>query len=199
MVLREYANGMYSSFAYYMAKSLADLPFNVVYPAIFGTITYWMVGLKDDFGAYVIFTVVIVLITNIAQSLGFLVSVALDLQKAITLFPVTAIPALLVGGLFLSVDSIPDYFIWLQYISFFFYAFMSLAINEFQDRDFHCSDGELTGGVCPVTTGKQVLENLGFDDYTIWEGIIGLLALYFIFRFLTYLALLLLLRTKSIN
>jgi len=51
--------------------------------------------------------------------------VALDLKVALGLFPVTVIPMMLVGGLFLNVDNIPYYFIWLQYISYVFYAFVA--------------------------------------------------------------------------
>jgi hypothetical protein len=41
--LREYANGMYGVTAYYLAKSTADLPFQIIYPCIVTTIIYWMV------------------------------------------------------------------------------------------------------------------------------------------------------------
>lgn len=47
---------------------------------------------------------------------------------------------MLVGGLFLIVSDIPKYFIWLQYISPFFYAFVTLVINEFEDVAFKCRD-----------------------------------------------------------
>jgi hypothetical protein len=120
------------------------------------------VGLKEEAGAFFICLAITIIIANIAQSLGLLVSVGTDLayapthikhttiefpvtdyrslgRVALTLFPVTVIPHMLVGGLFLVVSDIPKYFYWLLYISPFFYAFMPLAINEFDGVDFHCS------------------------------------------------------------
>jgi hypothetical protein len=75
-----------------------------------------MVGLRIDAGAFFINITAIILICNIAQSMGLLVSVGLELQQAITLFPVLVTPSMLVGGLYLAVNNIPDYFVWLQYL-----------------------------------------------------------------------------------
>jgi hypothetical protein len=70
---------MYSVTAYYLAKSTADLPFQIIYPCIVTTIIYWMVGLKEEAGAFFICLGITILVANIAQSLGLLVSVGTDL------------------------------------------------------------------------------------------------------------------------
>ena len=132
---------MYSVFSYYLAKTTADLPFNIFFPILFSTIGYWMIGLRVDASAFFTFMGFIIMvliptkvkdylltmecfqISNISQSIGLLVSVALDLQVALGLFPVTVIPFLLVGGLFLNIDDIPGYFDEFQYMSFFFYTY----------------------------------------------------------------------------
>ncbi len=59
-------------------------------------------------------------------------------RAALALFPVTVIPHMLVGGLFLVVSDIPKYFYWLLYISPFFYAFVTLVRNEMEDVTFKC-------------------------------------------------------------
>lgn len=41
---REHTNGMYRPSAYYLAKSIAELPFQIFFPAMFVSITYWMIG-----------------------------------------------------------------------------------------------------------------------------------------------------------
>ncbi|KAL6044325.1 putative ATP-dependent permease ADP1 [Balamuthia mandrillaris] len=195
--LREYNNGMYSVLPYYLAKSLADLPFNIVNPIVFGSIVYWMVGLQAEADKFFIYLATVIIITNIAQTKGLLVSVGLDLKASLALFPVTVIPMLLVGGFFLNVENTPPYFIWLQYISYFFYAFMVLGINEFEDGNFYCDSDELQNGECPVTTGEQVLEDRGLDDFEIWIGFVGMIGLFVVLRFMTYFALLLLAKKAS--
>jgi len=129
--------------------------------------------------------------------MGLLVSVGLELQQAITLFPVLVTPSMLVGGLYLAVNNIPDYFVWLQYLSFFFYAYMTLLINEVDDTSFYCTPGQLVNGICPITSGSQVIDSYGFSDYAIWIGFLGMILLFFLFRFLAFLALWLLARRKS--
>lgn len=186
--LREYGNGSFGVGPYYWGKSFADLPFNIFFPVLFTTITYWMVGLRPEAGAFFINLAAIVLTCNIAQSLGLLVSVALELQQALSLFPVVVVPNMLVGGLFLSIDSIPNYFVWLKYISFFFYSFMALLINEFDGETFHC-DSLPPGAICPQTTGQEVIASYGFSDYSIWVGFLGMSMVYIVYRVLAYCAL----------
>ncbi len=68
--MREYYNGLYGVAAYYLAKSTADVPFHIAYPILYTTIIYWMAGLKTEFQAYLTFLAVVIIIANIAQSLG---------------------------------------------------------------------------------------------------------------------------------
>jgi len=55
------------------------------------------------------------------------------------LFPVCIIPLMLVGGLFLVASNIPNYFIWLRYISPVYYAFSALSVNELENETFTCT------------------------------------------------------------
>ena len=195
--LREYANGSYGVGLYYWAKSLSELPFNILFPIIFGTISYWLVGLRVDAGAFFTNMAAIIVVSNVAQSVGLIVSVGLDIEQAITLFPVVNIPAMLVGGLFLLVTDIPNWFIWLKFLSWFFYCFMALLINEFQDSTFDCTSGQLVDGVCPLTTGESVINAYGFSSYEIWIGFLGMVGLYFLIRLLALFALWVLAKRRS--
>jgi len=199
--LREYANGMYNVLIYYLAKSTADLPFNIIFPTIFATISYWMIGLRVDAGAYFTFLGFVIMISNIAQSVGLLVSVTLDLQIALGLFPVTVIPFLLCGGLFINIEDIPYYFYPIQYLSYIFYTYCALAINEFEGVEFHCDQSELKGSppnqICPITNGDQYLSDYSFDKFEIYQCALALIGLYIAFRVLAYLALWLLARKKG--
>ncbi len=104
---------------------------------------------------------------------------------------------MLVGGLFLNIEDIPVYFIWLQYISVFFYANMVAIFNQFDGVQFTCGPGDLQGGVCPLSSGSDVIERYSFDSYAIWVGFLGMGVTFVIFRVLIYLAMELVVRTKS--
>lgn len=42
--IREYGSRAYRVDTYFLGRTLAELPFQVLFPALFGTIVYWMVG-----------------------------------------------------------------------------------------------------------------------------------------------------------
>ncbi len=68
--LREYENGTYSVLSYYMAKTVADIPFYIFFPTVTVTIAYWLVGLRATAKAFFIFLADVILLSNIAQSIG---------------------------------------------------------------------------------------------------------------------------------
>jgi ATP-binding cassette subfamily G (WHITE) protein 1 len=70
IIFREYRAGIYSASAYYVGKSLADLPQYTILPIIYATIVYWMAGLTANAGKFFAFTLINVLSTWTAISIG---------------------------------------------------------------------------------------------------------------------------------
>lgn len=62
MLIKERASGMYRLSAYFLARTTADLPLELILPTLFVTIVYWMGGLKHTFLGF-FFTLVVVLYT----------------------------------------------------------------------------------------------------------------------------------------
>jgi len=42
--LTEYSNNMYTVSAYYLAKTIAELPFQIFPPLAYGLMVYWTIG-----------------------------------------------------------------------------------------------------------------------------------------------------------
>ncbi|RXG68225.1 Protein white [Armadillidium vulgare] len=82
--------------------------------------------------------------------------------------------------------TIPPYFIWLRYISWFNYGFEALAIAQWKDiTDIQCD--------VPYTcepTGVKVIEDLGYDPDNLGFDFALLIVLLVAYRFLAYLLLL---------
>ena len=182
---REFKASMYSSHAYYLARTIVELPFQCLWPFIFVTIAYWMIGLRDDGAAYIEFVLVIILTANCAISLGYLIStLAPTTQVALAISTPILLPFMLFGGLFINVNSIPDYFYWISYISFFKYAYELLSIIVWNNQTIAS-----TGDPSDLTTGAQVLSRYGMDSSNVSLDIGVLFALAVGFRFISYMFL----------
>ena len=68
--LHEMQNGFYHSFVYYITKSFSELPFQIIFPVLFGCIEYWMIGLQNDGEKFAIHLAALVVVVNAAQSFG---------------------------------------------------------------------------------------------------------------------------------
>jgi len=164
-VAHEHSNNTYSLFSYYFSKFFAELPFQIMFPTVFTVITYWVVGLDTEFQKFLIFLAAIILVANIGQSIGLLVgTVVKDIAIANGILPLIVIPFVLFGGFFLNQNSTPKYFIWIQYISFFYYTMEIVTVNEFNGQKFYCKPDEISpSGTCRYTTGEDVLKQYSYS------------------------------------
>lgn len=187
---REHFNGMYSTLAYYLSKNVAELPMYFVLPLIYSSIVYFMIGLYPGAAQFFIFYGVMVLLINTCVSFGYWVScMSPTVTIALAIGPPMIMPLLLFGGFFLSADSVPVYFIWLKYLSWFLYTNEILTINQWQDVDSIACDAS-GNRTCSETNGAQVIEAFGFDTNNLGMDIGLLFALLFFYRILGFLILL---------
>ncbi len=70
VLLREHFNGTYRVEIYYITKQLADLPFYVILPIILTSIIYWMVGFNDDIERFLMFIIIIIILTQVVTGWG---------------------------------------------------------------------------------------------------------------------------------
>lgn len=170
---REHENGSYSVSSYFMSKVISDLPGQVIPNTIFITVCWWMMNLRPDFDAFLIFLAIVLMSANAAMSLGMFVSCAVpNVTVALAVGPVVILPFMLFAGFFINLDSIGPGFKWLEYMSFFKYGFSGGATAVWEGTTLECPP--LPAGADPskappcFRTGEQVLGALslnGSDDY----------------------------------
>eukprot|EP00475_Leptophrys_vorax_P015691 TRINITY_DN21992_c0_g1_i1.p1 TRINITY_DN21992_c0_g1~~TRINITY_DN21992_c0_g1_i1.p1 ORF type:complete len:674 (-),score=211.74 TRINITY_DN21992_c0_g1_i1:46-2067(-) len=181
--VREQGNSMYSPGVYFIGKLFSELPFQLVFPLVYSSISYFLVGFQADSVRFVRYLVTLMILVLAGQGLGLLVAaIAPSAEVALSFMPIIMMPLVIFSGLFIDINSIPVWLRWISYISPFRYVFRNVLTNEFENLVLTCSDSEwvVIKGVkkCLVTSGNQVISAYGFspDDYSYNMGITGVIA-----------------------
>lgn len=159
--IRESRGRLYRTSTYFLGKTIAELPLFLAVPIIFTSIAYPMIGLREGYLYFATAAFVVSLVANVSTSFGYLISCASSsISMALSVGPPVIIPFLIFGGFFLNSGSVPSYFTWLSYLSWFRYGNEALTVNQWAGvTDIICTRSNTT---CP-TSGKIILETLNFD------------------------------------
>eukprot|EP01066_Platyproteum_vivax_P018496 Platyproteum_vivax@DN7556_c0_g1_i3.p1 len=175
---REVESANYSITPYYLARVIADLPFQILFPTIFYVVAYWMIGLHNAARPFLLSWVILLLSTNAAGSIGYLISCAAKtVGVALAVAPMVFVPFILFGGFFINAASIHVAWSWLEYLSFFKYGFSGMAISIWTGYSIGC-DNPLT---CRYTTGEEVLDALSLPKKNFtrdWAALLGMVVGY---------------------
>ncbi|KAF7270964.1 hypothetical protein GWI33_016096 [Rhynchophorus ferrugineus] len=188
LFLREHKNGMYRTDVYFLGKTIAEIPFFVFLPLVFISICYFLIGLNSEMPRFFVACGIVVLVANAATSFGYLIScLSSSVSMALSIGPPLIMPFLLFGGFFLNIDSIPIYFEWLSYFSWFKYGNEALLINQWQNMtDIQCDENSRN---CP-RNGHVVLEMYNFKEDDFFLDIYAMVGLILFFRLAAFFVLL---------
>ncbi|CAL0330038.1 unnamed protein product [Lupinus luteus] len=164
ILMKETSSGSYRVSSYAIANGLVYLPFLLILAILFSLPLYWLVGLNRNFMAFLHFLLLIWLILYTANSVvvcfsalvpNFIVGNSLIAGVIGSFF--------LFSGYFISNHEIPNYWVFMHYISLFKYPFEGFLINEFSNSG-KCL--QYMFGECRVR-GNSVLKEEGFISYVI--------------------------------
>lgn len=185
ILMKETSCGSYRVSSYAVANAIVYLPFLLILAVLFSIPLYWLVGLHRSFMAFMQFLLLIWLILYTANSVvvcfsalvpNFIVgnSVISGVMGSFFLF----------SGYFISKHEIPNYWIFMHYMSLFKYPFEGFLINEFSGPG--CLD--VMFGAC-VVSGDDVLKEVGYGGESWWRNITIMVCFIIIYRFISYVIL----------
>ncbi|KAJ8765342.1 hypothetical protein K2173_012039 [Erythroxylum novogranatense] len=186
ILTKETSCGSYRVSSYAIANGLVYLPFLLILATLFTIPLYWLVGLNPNFAAFMHFLLLIWLILYTANSVvvcfsalvpNFIVgnSVISGVMGSFFLF----------SGYFISKHEIPNYWIFMHYISLFKYPFEGFLINEFSGSG-KCLQYMM--GAC-IVSAEDVLKEEGYGEESRWRNLVIMVGYILVYRFISYVIL----------
>ncbi|KAI8118009.1 hypothetical protein FF38_09025 [Lucilia cuprina] len=186
VLLKENFNRWYSLKSYYLAISVADIPFQAIFCIIYVSIVYYFTSQPWELFRFSMFLGACLMISFVAQSVGLVVGAAMNVQNGVFLAPVMSVPFLLFSGFFVSFDAIPVYLRWITYLSYIRYGFegTALATYGYGREKLKCFQT-----YCHFKSPMTTLEELDMinADYTL--DIVALVVIFVVLRVSAYLFL----------
>ncbi|RLN56221.1 hypothetical protein BBP00_00008108 [Phytophthora kernoviae] len=188
----EYRGGWYHLLCWYFTKIIAELPALIILSIVLFAPVFLLVGIEHGFKTYVYMQIVIVLAGWAVIGLGFLaLGVLRKVALAVIVYSVLLVLFVIFGGLLINVTDVPDWLVWLHYISPVKYGYEALMKIFWKRIDTIICDW--TDPNCVAFTGDGVLKYYSMENRSALGDSLILLAiclgLFFVaFWFLLFLA-----------
>ncbi|CAB9509295.1 Pleiotropic ABC efflux transporter of multiple drugs CDR1 [Seminavis robusta] len=163
---------LFPSWTFVIGRSLATIPNALCDGVIYGSLTYWFVGLAQprDGGSVANYFIYLLLLFCISLSASLLFSVFSSVVRDRTIaqaaMAVSMVMLVLFSGFTVQPDVIPDYWIWVYWCNVFAWILRALCVNEF------------TSGKYSEQEGRNILLRFGmahngepFTTEWIWYGV----------------------------
>ncbi|KAL7150564.1 hypothetical protein ABFS83_05G121200 [Erythranthe nasuta] len=182
MLIKERSSGMYRLSAYFLARTVADLPMELALPTAFTFIFYWMGGLKPNPTTFVLSLLIVLFSVLVSQSLGLAFgAVLMDVKQAATLASVTTLVFLIAGGYY--VRQIPPFIVWLKYLSYSYYCYKLLLGVHYTENDYY----ECAEKVYCRVSDYPAVKSVGLTN--LWMDMLVMLLMLIGYRLVAYRAL----------
>ncbi|KAI9148217.1 ABC-2 type transporter [Paramyrothecium foliicola] len=123
-----------------LSSMIVDLPYKIVNALLGNTVIYFMVNLRREPGAFFFFMLLSFSMT-LSMSMLFrtLASCTKSVEQAMVPSSVLLLAIALFTGFAIPPPRMPAWFGWIRWLNPAYYGLESVAINEFQGREFPCS------------------------------------------------------------
>ena len=186
--LRDHATGLHSTSSFFCARTLAEMPFILLFAAVSAVISYWMYGFQADARKFFTFVAIIVAVTDTgAAFLSSIGAMSETMEVGNLLATLCTVMLTLLDGFYRNLADIPAWCRWVSKFSFLGYGVQAVAANEFRGLSFSCTPDEAAVGCIP--DGEAFLQRLSMAHTNIGAFIGYILIIGAGSRVVAYLAL----------
>lgn len=189
ILMRETSRGAYRVSSYVLSNTLIFLPFLLLVGLLYSIPVYWLVGLRRDIDRFLYFSLVVWMVLLMSNSF-----VACFSALVPNFIMGTSVIAGLMGsfflfsGYFISKNNIPNYWIFMHYLSLFKYPFECFLINEYGGEQGNRRCIEYDKGQCNLY-GTGLLRQQGLKESQKWSNLAVMLGFIIGYRILCFLIL----------
>lgn len=189
--VKERANGLYGPTAFLLSNFIIGLPYLFLIAVLFSIVSYWLIGLRPEAGAFFTWIMWLFLDLLAAESLVvFMASLFPNFVVSLALIAFANGLWMSVGGFLVSLPVLNAFWKYVfHYIDYQSYVFQGMMVNEFKERSYAC---ETIAGQCSCMypsalqdqcriAGTAVLSRYGYalNREGQWVGImIAIIAVY---------------------
>ncbi|KAJ3100751.1 hypothetical protein HDU97_001978, partial [Phlyctochytrium planicorne] len=132
LYVRERAAGFYGTLPLFITKLVFDIfALRVIPAAVMGSIVFTMIGLTGTGDHFPKFMLIVVLFSVEIGLLCLAIAIAVrDVGTSSLVAAIVILFKMLFSGLLINQDSIPLYVRWVQFLSFFRFAYEALIVND---------------------------------------------------------------------
>nr|KAF6430582.1 ATP binding cassette subfamily G member 2 (Junior blood group) [Rousettus aegyptiacus] len=196
LFIHEYISGYYRVSSYFFGKLFSDLLFLRMLPSIiFTCITYFLLGLKAEVGAFFIMMLTLMMVAYAASSMALAIAAGQSVVSvANLLMTISFVFMMIFSGLLVNLTTIVPWLSWLQYLSIPRYGYAALQHNEFLGQNFCPGLNVTANNTCSfaICTGEEFLikQGINISPWGLWKNHVALACMTVIFLTIAYLKLL---------
>ncbi|KAH9307874.1 hypothetical protein KI387_035785, partial [Taxus chinensis] len=159
LLMKERGSDMYRLSSYFLARTLGDLPLDLILNFFFMVIVYFMTHLRMSIATFCLTLIASFLNVITSQGLGLAIGASfMDMKKATTVASVVVLAFVTSGGYF--VQHIPAFIKWLKYCSFQYYILKLLIKVQYNgNKVYDC--GSSSG--CKLFSSSPVFHGTSLE------------------------------------
>lgn len=189
IVKREWFNHWYSLNTYTLALLVSSLPMHVMTSTALCSITYYMTGQIAEPLRFAQVTLIVILTSLCAETIGLQFGSLFLKKKIISLFIASIHLAycILFSGFLALKPEMPEWFTWAARLNHLHYTINGLVVALYRDRSrLSCPEEEI---YCHLREPSLILDTFGLSDVLVWHCIVALILIVAILRTTVYLSL----------